>query len=38
MKKTPKLRFKEFSGDWETSTLGEVGDVTKLAGCELQTM
>lgn len=34
MSKTPKLRFKEFSGDWESKKLGDLGDVTKLAGFE----
>ena len=29
MKKTPKLRFKEFSGDWESKKLGEVGEFFK---------
>ncbi|MGL6107711.1 restriction endonuclease subunit S [Romboutsia sp.] len=29
MKKTPKLRFKEFSGDWETKTLGKLGEFRK---------
>ncbi len=28
MKKTPKLRFKEFSGDWESKKLGSICDVT----------
>ena len=27
MKKTPKLRFKEFSGDWESKKLGELSDL-----------
>ena len=26
MSKTPKLRFKEFSGDWESKKLGELGE------------
>lgn len=26
MNKTPKLRFKEFSGDWESKKLGELGE------------
>lgn len=26
MKKTPKLRFKEFSGEWEEKTIGEIFD------------
>ena len=34
MSKAPKLRFKEFSGDWESKKLGDLGDVTKLAGFE----
>ena len=34
MSNTPKLRFKEFSGDWESKKLGDLGDVTKLAGFE----
>lgn len=29
MKNTPKLRFKEFSGDWETKTLGKLGEFRK---------
>ncbi len=29
MKKTPKLRFKEFSGDWETKKLEELGEFFK---------
>lgn len=33
-KRVPKLRFKGFSGDWEQRKLGEVADVTKLAGFE----
>ena len=28
MKKTPKLRFKEFSGDWEEKKLGELANLT----------
>ncbi|GAA3642728.1 restriction endonuclease subunit S [Asaccharospora irregularis] len=28
MNKTPKLRFKEFSGDWESKKLGTICDVT----------
>lgn len=28
MSKTPKLRFKEFSGDWETKKLGTICDIT----------
>lgn len=34
MSNTPKLRFKEFSGEWESKKLGDLGDVTKLAGFE----
>lgn len=29
MNKTPKLRFKEFSGDWESKKLGELGEFKK---------
>ena len=29
MKKTPKLRFKEFSGDWEEKKLGTLGEFRK---------
>ncbi|MEG2364084.1 MAG: restriction endonuclease subunit S [Terrisporobacter sp.] len=29
MNKTPKLRFKEFSGDWESKKLGELGEFFK---------
>lgn len=29
MSKTPKLRFKEFSGDWEIKKLGELGEFIK---------
>ncbi|MDB8803481.1 restriction endonuclease subunit S [Romboutsia sp. 1001216sp1] len=29
MSKTPKLRFKEFSGDWESKRLGELGEFRK---------
>ena len=29
MSKTPKLRFKEFSGDWEEKKLGELGEFFK---------
>lgn len=29
MNKTPKLRFKEFSGDWEIKKLGELGEFKK---------
>ena len=28
MSKTPKLRFKEFSGDWEVKKLGNICEVT----------
>ena len=30
----PALRFPEFSGEWLTYSLGEIADVTKLAGYE----
>jgi type I restriction enzyme S subunit len=30
----PELRFNEFDGDWEEKRLGEIADVTKLAGFE----
>ena len=30
----PNLRFPEFSGEWESIHLGEISDVTKLAGFE----
>ena len=30
----PPLRFPEFSGEWESIHLGEISDVTKLAGFE----
>lgn len=33
-RKVPELRFPEFSGEWEEISLGEVSDVTKLAGFE----
>jgi len=32
---TPKIRFKGFTGAWEQRKLGELADVTKLAGFEL---
>jgi type I restriction enzyme, S subunit len=32
--RTPKLRFPEFSGDWEEKKLGNISDVSKLAGFE----
>ncbi|MDC4592269.1 restriction endonuclease subunit S [Acinetobacter baumannii] len=31
---TPKLRFKEFDRDWTTQSLGNLTDITKLAGYE----
>lgn len=30
----PKLRFKEFDGEWERVLLGEISNITKLAGFE----
>ena len=30
----PKLRFNEFSGEWNTKKLGDIADVSKLAGFE----
>jgi type I restriction enzyme S subunit len=30
----PEIRFKGFDGNWEEKTLGEISDVTKLAGFE----
>ena len=30
----PNLRFKEFQGEWEEHLLGNISDVTKLAGFE----
>ena len=30
----PHLRFPEFTGEWESIHLGEISDVTKLAGFE----
>lgn len=32
--KVPRIRFKGFTGDWEERKLGEIADVTKLAGFE----
>ena len=29
MSKTPKLRFKEFSGDWEENELGNIVEISK---------
>ena len=29
MSKAPKLRFKEFSGDWEEKKLGKLGEFKK---------
>ena len=34
MNKVPSLRFKEFSGEWEEKELGDISDVSKLAGFE----
>lgn len=34
MKNVPKLRFSGFSDEWEGRTLGEIADITKLAGFE----
>ena len=34
MSKKPNIRFKEFSDDWEQRKLGDIADVTKLAGFE----
>ena len=31
---TPKIRFKGFADDWEQRKLGDIADVTKLAGFE----
>ncbi|NOS91887.1 MAG: restriction endonuclease subunit S [Cyclobacteriaceae bacterium] len=31
---TPKLRFKEFTSSWETKKLGDLSDISKLAGYE----
>ena len=32
--KKPQIRFKGFDDDWEQRKLGEIADVTKLAGFE----
>ena len=32
--KVPKIRFSGFTGDWEQRKLGDIADVTKLAGFE----
>lgn len=32
--KVPEIRFPEFTGDWEQRKLGDIADVTKLAGFE----
>lgn len=32
--KVPEIRFEGFTGDWEQRKLGEIADVTKLAGFE----
>ena len=29
MNKTPKLRFKEFSGDWNENALGDIIEISK---------
>ena len=34
MRRFPNLRFPEFEGEWEEKNLGEVADVSKLAGYE----
>ena len=34
MNKVPNLRFQEFSGEWISKIIGDLGDVTKLAGFE----
>ncbi len=34
MTDAPKIRFKEFTDEWEECKLGEIADVTKLAGFE----
>ena len=34
MRNVPKLRFKEFTDEWEEKKLGEISDVSKLAGFE----
>ena len=33
-KKVPEIRFPEFTDDWEQRKLGEIADITKLAGFE----
>lgn len=33
-KNVPKLRFKGFEGEWEEKRLGDISDITKLAGFE----
>ena len=33
-KKVPELRFKGFHDDWEQRKLGELSEITKLAGFE----
>lgn len=33
-KRKPSIRFKGFIDDWEQRKLGEIADVTKLAGFE----
>ena len=34
IKKVPEIRFPEFDGEWENFHLGDLADVTKLAGFE----
>ena len=34
MNQVPNLRFQEFSGEWISKIIGDLGDVTKLAGFE----
>ena len=34
MNKVPNLRFQEFSEEWISKIIGDLGDVTKLAGFE----